>query len=333
MRPPSWWRKQHPPIWVRPLSKIYGFFASHSNDRAPVAVAPCPVISVGSLFMGGSGKTPVSMALARGMIHHKPIFITRGYKGRHKGPIWVDVTKHTAQDVGDEALLLAQHFPTIVSATRAHALDIMTFEKTTLLILDDGHQHTSLAKDLSLLVTTTEQYDANTWTFPAGPLREPWHSGMNRCDGLLTIESSFSKTPLHLGETQRLTNPPTRPSFTTQATFQCAIGSGQPVVGFCALGDPHRFHLTLQALFSQVKDFQSLPDHFFYQVSDEEALLQKAHQHGAHLVTTEKDWVKLSPTFRAHVHVVHQSLVLEKSFFQWVDALLLKGGCHTMEKI
>lgn len=317
LRNPSWWKKASPPFWTRALSKMYCFCAEHFNRAKPIACAPCRVISIGSLFMGGSGKTPVAIALAHSLSAlYDPVFMTRGYKGRHKGPLWVNPDIHSPHDVGEEALLLAQHFPTIVSRKRAEGLSLMSFTPKTLLILDDAHQHTSLKKDLSLLVVTQEQsLSENMWVFPAGPLRESIKGGVSRADALLRIVSPFSSS-------QSFENWDLE-TFILQATFHTSLSRDQRVIGFGALGNPERFFLTLKSLFSDVVDFKVFPDHFFYTPKEEKNLLQESARKNALLVTTAKDWIKLSKAFQPYVHVVTQKLCLGEDFLQWLESCRL----------
>ena len=137
--------------------------------------------------MGGTGKTPVTLALAA-LLQERgfhPIGLTRGYRGETKGLHLVDSSSDSWRKVGDEALLLAQEMPTSVARQRAKALSLIPSKEQMVILLDDGHQHVSLHKDLSLLVMNKGQQHGNEQVFPAGPLREPLEEGLRRAQALI----------------------------------------------------------------------------------------------------------------------------------------------------
>ncbi len=300
--PLMWWEEgKRPPLWLRGLSKLYGGISERVSRRVQPIGAPCPVISLGSLLMGGSGKTPMTMVLARFFQDrgYAPIILTRGYGGTCKTPTFV-TPHHRAIDVGEEALLLARIAPTVVSPRRADALSILALCSKSILLLDDGHQHRSLLKDLCFLVLNPMQRWGNGHVFPAGPLREPLSKGLLRADGVFYIDDYFESLPKGI------------PAFKVNASFSCALEPGQDVIAFSGLGYPQRFHATLTgplALFP--KAFITFPDHVHYRPQDEVRLLAKSQACKLPLVTTEKDWVKLSPSMQHACYVVHQSMTLE----------------------
>lgn len=249
--------------------------------------------------MGGAGKTPVTLLLGRLLekMGFHPLMITRGYKGRLKGPVAVDLSIHSPADIGEEAFLLAHSFPTWVSARRCDALSLLPAHSSGVILLDDGHQHTSLVKDLSFLVFNHHQKWGNGHVFPAGPLRESMASSFSRAQGIFYIGEEGADIPFF-----------PLPVFPLKASFQCDLKRENSVVGFAGIGYPQRFERTLATLFSCVKAFIPFPDHVAYTQSHEQYLLDLAATQGASLVTTQKDWVKLSPEVQKKVFVVHQDL-------------------------
>jgi len=212
----------------------------------------------------------------------------------------VDLSVHGPRDVGEEAFVMAHSFPTWVARTRSEALSMLPSCSNGIVVLDDGHQHTSLVKDVSFLVFNHHQKWGNGYVFPAGPLRETMASSLSRAQGVFYIcqdESECPSFPL--------------PVFPLRASFTCDLSRDTPVVGFAGIGYPQRFEHTLRSLFSCVKAFVPFQDHISYTKGHEQKLVDLAASQGAHLVTTQKDWVKLSPSVREKVAVVHQHLTCE----------------------
>ena len=189
MRAPSFWRhKGAAALLLAPLGKLYGASVAFKAANARPYRTPMQVICVGNLTAGGSGKTPVAIAVgqmlaARGK---KPVFLTRGYGGKERGSALVK-DHHTARLMGDEALLLARTAPTIVSSDRAIGAALAVDEKADVLVMDDGHQNFALAKDLSLVVIDGTAGVGNGMVLPAGPLREPVAQGLKRADAVVIM--------------------------------------------------------------------------------------------------------------------------------------------------
>jgi tetraacyldisaccharide 4'-kinase len=246
---------------------------------------------VGNLVVGGAGKTPVTLSLvpllrAQGW---QPIVVTRGYGGRLKGPLWVDALRHTVEEVGDEALLLAPHVPVVVARRRADVLALLPQRlkeaPRTLILLDDGHQQMSLFKDLSLLVVDGQQGHGNGCVLPAGPLREPLSQGLRRAHGIVWI-----------GENPPASLPFSLPLFQARVEVSAPLALGTRVVGFAGLGYPQKFQKSLVDLGLEVCDFIAFPDHFPYTPQALEKVAVLCARHGATPVTTTKDFVRLPET-------------------------------------
>ena len=153
MRAPGfWWRS--PGLEARllqPLGELYGAVAARRMQRHGLRSA-VPVFCVGNFVAGGSGKTPFAIELAHRLIRmgERPAFLTRGYGGTRRGPVLVDAAEHGAREIGDEAVLLARHAPTVVARARDAGARLAESAGATAIVMDDGLQNPSLAKDLLL---------------------------------------------------------------------------------------------------------------------------------------------------------------------------------------
>ncbi|MEI9902088.1 MAG: tetraacyldisaccharide 4'-kinase, partial [Hyphomicrobium sp.] len=154
---PSWWYGGAEDVRQRalmPLSRLYGWIAERRYVRGTPYRSRLPVICVGNFTAGGTGKTPLSIHIARLLIARgeKPVFLTRGYGGRTSGPAWVDHTGNAVRRFGDEPMLLAAVAPTLVARDRRAG--IITIERDrrapSVVIMDDGLQNPAVAKDLSI---------------------------------------------------------------------------------------------------------------------------------------------------------------------------------------
>src|ERR1700754_4079848 len=153
MREPAFWWRSGSGGLLAPLGAIYGAVA-WQRMQGHGASAGVPVICLGNLTVGGAGKTPAALAVARLLLaaHERPFFLSRGYGGKLAGPVRVDPSFHHAADVGDEPLMLARLAPTIVAHDRVAGAKTARLGGASVIIMDDGFQNPSLNKDLSILL-------------------------------------------------------------------------------------------------------------------------------------------------------------------------------------
>jgi tetraacyldisaccharide 4'-kinase len=276
-----------------PLGWGYGATIAWKTARADPYRSKAKVICVGNLTVGGSGKTPIAIALARVLTErdHKPVILTRGYGGRIRGPAIVHPQSDSASDVGDEALVLAAAAPVIVSRDRAAGAKLAESLGADVIVMDDGHQNFSLAKDLSLVLVDSETGFGNGHVLPAGPLREPVRGGLLRADAVVTVGSGQPALP-------RMNKPVLRAHIIPVDVLRL---EGRPVVAFAGIERPEKFFATLRKLGAEIADAQAFPDHHVYSHGQLEQLRNKARVIRAVLVTTEKDFVRLPPAQRQDI--------------------------------
>jgi tetraacyldisaccharide 4'-kinase len=295
MRAPSfWWRDGSlAATLLAPVANVYGAVAARRMAQPGERVG-IPVLCVGDPTLGGSGKTPAALTIARLLREsgRHPFFLTRGYGGRLAGPAVVDVVHHDAADVGDEPLLLARDAPTIVARDRVAGARAARRRGADVIVMDDGFQNPSLAKDCSLLVVDGRRGIGNGRVFPAGPLRAPLGAQLGRAQALLVLGTDDQARKVTLAAEAR-----GRPIFHGQLIPDPAAMralAGTPVLAFAGIGNPEKFFATLTAGGVHVKESRSFPDHHRYTAAEAQALLAAADRQHLQPVTTEKDFVRLS---------------------------------------
>ena len=265
--------------------------------------APVPVICVGNLVTGGSGKTPVALSLAAILIGRgiETAIVTRGYGGRLTGPVRVDPLLHDADAVGDEALLAAAQTMCWVAADRAAGVRAAVAAGAAAVILDDGFQNPHVAKDLSLVVVDAGYGFGNCRLIPAGPLRERIADGLERADAVVLIGDD--------GPAPRQLVPSSRPVLRAAlAPLDGDRFAGVASVAFAGIGRPEKFFATLRGSGARLVAQHGFPDHHRYRAGELAALRREAAAAGASLVTTAKDWIRLPPDERADIAVLDVEL-------------------------
>ncbi|MEQ9629728.1 MAG: tetraacyldisaccharide 4'-kinase [Roseitalea porphyridii] len=320
MRAPAFWR--HDGALARllmPAAVIYAAAVRHRLRAVMPHKAAVPVICVGNLVAGGAGKTPTAIAIADLLreLGRVPAFVTRGYKGRERGPLTVDPARHDWRAVGDEALLLARVAPTIVAADRPDGATLAIASGADALVLDDGFQNPSIAKDFSLLVIDADYGLGNGRVMPAGPLREPAADGFKRAEAVLRVAGLSGPPP---GRPAWL--PENEPLLEARLVPVGDAGAwtDRRVAAFAGIGRPEKFFQSLRDLGADLTETTDFPDHHAYAPDDVMRIVDRADAAGATPVTTAKDHVRLPPEARAMVEVLEVVLQFEEPG-RLVDAL------------
>jgi len=288
---------------LRPLSWVWAWATANRVARAPGFDPGVPVISVGNLTVGGSGKTPVVREVLRllregGVEAHG---LSRGYGGRLAGPVRVDPSVHAAAEVGDEPIMLAGDGPFWIARDRAAGARAAVEGGARAIVLDDGHQNPALRKTLSLVVVDGETRN-NEWpfgdgsVFPAGPMREPLKAGLARAHAVILLLPADLETP----------HPALRRLFGPTPVLVARLESAAPPpagpqLGFAGIAKPWKVERALRAAGCELVDFASFPDHAELDEGTLQTLAATAADKDAGLVTTEKDWVRLPPAWRSRV--------------------------------
>ena len=306
MRTPSHWQHKNLLSYaLLPLGFLYAQATALRLKLKNSKSVSIPVICIGNLTAGGTGKTPTAIAIADIIqkLGKKPFFVSRGYGGSLSGVI-VDNQKHTPKQVGDEPLLLAQKAGVSINADRHQAAKKAIENGAEVIIMDDGFQNPSLKKDLSFLVFDGGSGIGNAFPLPAGPLRESFAKGLKRADAAIIIGDD--KTNLQA----KLKN---LPVFTAKISSQSPNLGNKPMIAFAGIGRPQKFYDSLLAENVNVVKTIDFPDHHFYTEQELNELLSFAQQQNAGLITTSKDWVKIPPHLQPHFKVLEIFIEWEKT--------------------
>ena len=323
MREPRFWHG--PSSWkshlLRPLAALYGAVAARRLYRQGFD-AGIPVLCVGNYHVGGAGKTPTVLALAKILraLGETPVVLSRGYGGRLRGPVMVDAARHLASDVGDEPLMMSQDVPVAVARDRIDGVALAKSQRASVILMDDGFQNPSVAKDASLIVIDSERGLGNGRVLPAGPLRAPLKPQLARTDALVVVGNGGASAEVAGALTARggqVFVAQLRPDDASVA----ALG-GKRLLAFAGIGDPARFFRTLRGCGLDVVRERAFADHHVFSESDLDALQADARADQLTLVTTEKDLARLRggaepPAFGSEIAVLAVTL-------EFADAVALR---------
>lgn len=286
---------------LAPMSFAYDGLQQAKFRRTKPQSVGIPIICIGNPTLGGSGKTPFAIMLSK-LLNGKTgklAFLLRGYGGQTTAPTRVDPAVHSALEVGDEALLLASHEMTIVSADRVGGARLCKEHGAELIIMDDGYQNPSIAKDISILLLPPSASLGNAKVFPAGPLREPVERALERADFAIDLSTSDGAD---------------LPSDV--ATYRARLVAASqppdgPCIAFCGIGRPAGFFTMLTENGCDLKDKIAFPDHHPFSMDELNSLKEKARKAKAILVTTTKDFARLPADWRENVAVFDVTMKID----------------------
>ncbi|PWC40687.1 tetraacyldisaccharide 4'-kinase [Azospirillum sp. TSO22-1] len=323
MKTPAFWYRPAGALagLLAPAGSLYGLGGALRMWLTTPRRAGVPVLCIGNLVAGGAGKTPVAVSIlqaltARGVAAHA---LTRGHGGAERGPLAVDPARHGAADVGDEALLLAEHAPTWVARDRAAGARAAAAAGAQAIVMDDGFQNPALAKDLSLLVVDGATGFGNGRLVPAGPLREPVARGLARADAVVVMGDDRAGVAARVAPL---------PVLRARIEADEAELAGRRVLAFAGIGRPEKFFDTLRALGAGVAEAHPFADHHPYREDEVRRLLARAEALAAEPVTTAKDAVRLPTALRDRVRVLPVRAAWDDpaALDTLLDRLVAKGG-------
>jgi len=313
--PAFWWQ---PAGWkaysLWPISKIYGLIAARRMHKASGARVEAPVLCIGNFTVGGTGKTPTTIAFAeqakaRGLI---PGVLSRGHGGSLKTPKIVDAERDSAEVVGDEPLLLANHATVAVSPDRAAAAKLLIGRGCDFLIMDDGLQSGRIHIDYALAVVDARHGIGNGQVIPGGPLRVALSAQMNHITALLTMGQGSAADGV-----VRMASRAGKPVFEAHVRPRDAENlRGRRFLAFAGIGHPDRFFDAVAGVGGQVVVKRSFGDHHRFQPQELAELETAADKAGLDLITTTKDAARLrhgdvSPIFRSKLKVLEIEAVFD----------------------
>ncbi len=305
MRPPEFWKAEvsgrDTALVLRallaPISWTYAWAAAQRQRSTQPRHAPVPVVCVGNLTVGGAGKTPLVRAI-RAKLGPQAHTLSRGYGGRLAGPLRV-TPDMDAREVGDEPLLHARDGAAWIARDRLAGALAAAQAGAHTIIMDDGFQNPTLAKDLSILAVDPAFGIGNGEVFPAGPLRERLADGLARADAIVMLRTAGATETVE----HRWLDAFDKPILHAELAPAGLIPEGK-LVAFAGLARPEKFFDTLSEAGADLTEAVPFADHHAYTEADLGVLAQMAEERGAALITTEKDAARLSPQWRARVAVL-----------------------------
>jgi len=296
-------------LW--PVAQLYQLGAQINRATTKRRQSPLPVICVGNLTMGGAGKTPTARAILDLVKTHEkfdtPCFLMRGYGGAEKGPLEVNPKIHTSYNVGDEALMQARYAPTIIARDRYDGAQLAKELGYDIIIMDDGFQNPQLKKDLSLIVIDGGFGFGNGHVFPSGPLREPVASGIRRARGAIIINRTDNVDLSALGKFKQF-------DATIELVNKGGPDENKKVIAFAGIARPEKFYDTLKSNGYNIHSRYSFPDHHVFTREELDNILDQADQSGVGIITTEKDWIRLSDNWRNKISYLKIKVNLDDRF-------------------
>jgi tetraacyldisaccharide 4'-kinase len=323
MREPAFWHR--PSSWkshlLRPLGALYGAVAAKRLQRDGLD-AGVPVLCVGNYHVGGAGKTPTVRALAKVLrdLGELPVVLSRGYGGKLRGPVKVDPARHVASEVGDEPLMLAGALPVVIARDRAEGVVLAKAQGASVILMDDGFQNPSIAKDASLIVIDSRRGLGNGYVFPAGPLRAPLPPQLARTDALIVIGNGAAARGVAAELAAR--DKPVLSAHLQPDDASVAPLRGKRVLAFAGIGDPARFFDTLRRSGVEVARERAFADHHAFARGEIEDLIAEAKRDALTPVTTEKDLARLR--INGEIPLWAQAIVPFAVTLEFDDAALLR---------
>lgn len=313
---PSFWSKKNIVSWLLiAFSWIYQLLGSLRKLLVKPVKLPCFVICIGNISVGGTGKTQLVAWLAKNLRKKNCNFliVTKGYNSNLRGAKLVEPLD-LPSDVGDESKMLSEYGQVLAAKSIKYALPIINDLKPDVVIFDDGMQNPGFFKDLSIVVIDTIRNIGNGRIFPAGPLRESVQSAINRSDIVIMIGNELCPN-FSLIQTITSSN---KPFFKSKIQLTGNIDTSKNYYAFTAIGDPDRFFRLLNENGINVLATKAFPDHHHYSREEITALVKEADKQTLFLLTTKKDYVKISDHTKMLCAEVTLTFDKEEELFQLI---------------
>jgi tetraacyldisaccharide 4'-kinase len=307
MRVPAFWYRPFGFVAtaLSPLSILYKMGSWMHRSLANPKSIDIPVICIGNVTIGGAGKTPCVAAMAK-LLHQKGFevhILSRGYGGCLKGPVQINPNEHTAQEVGDEPLILAHVVPTWVAKNRYEGAKAARTAGAEIILMDDGLQNYELRKDFCILVIDSKLEFGNGAVLPAGPLRESKQRGIAKAD-VIFVTNPQKKMNFYQ---------PTYTILTHIVASDITKIANKKIFAFSGIAHPQKFYDSLKALKLDVVGTRDFSDHHIFTENELQSLENEARKKNSVLVTTEKDWVRLNSAWRNRVSMIRIENEIQES--------------------
>lgn len=315
-RTPSFWYDRYPvgeavSLSLLPLSLLWRFGGAVRRQRARPDTLPLPLVTVGNLTAGGTGKTPMTAHLAAmaTKLGCTPVVLSRGYGGRIKHPHQVQPDDR-AEEVGDEALELSRFAPVVIAAERGTgARFIIDAGLGGLIIMDDGFQNPSIAPSRSVLMFDGARGVGNGRLIPSGPMREPLGAGLARASHALIMGDDATG----LGDRIRRLAPHIHLAMAQKRLDQSAIPDA-PLMAFAGIGNPASFFNLIEQHGGRIVRRRRFNDHHRYSRAEINALISEAEKENLRLVTTMKDFTRIPNAENQPITPLAMSLEIDPAF-------------------
>ncbi len=290
-----------------PASLIYRFVGKIYISLNKPNKSEIPVICIGNLVVGGAGKTPVALKISEILKFsgYNPHFLTRGYAGKIKDNIKVH-DGHSAEEVGDESLILSEVAPTWIGSNRIRSSKLAKKNNADCIIMDDGFQNPTIKKDFSIIVIDGKQGFGNKRVLPSGPLRESIRRGLKRADAIILV----GEDKLNIKKFLSVSIPFFNATFDVSKNKE--IFKGKNVTAFAGIAYPTKFFDTLKEQGAKILKKINFPDHYIYTENDLLKLVEIANNNQSILVTTKKDYVRIPKNYKKIVHKLDGEIILDE---------------------
>jgi tetraacyldisaccharide 4'-kinase len=312
---PKFWDKKNNSflsLLLYPLSIIYYLISIIRKKITITHKFNIPIICVGNIYIGGTGKTSVAIEIIKILSQSKKVcFLTKGYGRKSNRDIFLDklsTPNQKAEDTGDEALLLNKFGHVYISNNRAEAINTIIKLKYEAIILDDGYQDHQIFKNLNILCFDSKNWVGNNNLIPSGPLREPLTSIKEA--NFIIVKGEKNQI---IEKEVKTINPNIEIIYAENKIENIETLKNKNFIAFTGIGNPHSFFNTL--LDHNVKIIKQIiyPDHFQFTEKNYKVLSKEAENNKCNLLTTEKDYVRINNNFKEKIYYTKlNTLLIEK---------------------